>query len=444
MARPGGRLPEGIFRRVGTSPVTYEIMRRGLAARRLVGLSRHSLEAASLLAEFGLGQVGRAFGRGSVSGLGRRRPVVWTSAFAPTELIYALDLVPFSPEIASAAIASIDLSGRMLNIAEEHWYARDSCSFHRCAMGAALQGYLPRPDALIATSHLCDGAPKLFDNLAQTFGAGFYLLDTPWMASGGDAVTYYAGQLEALAYALARRFNRRVDMKRLARAIEFSNEARYYAIKVNELKRLKPCPVLGAEVLNFVAALFWGFGTREVARIYRRLYEEVLARVEVRAKAHAKIRAKTRAGENRGAPEKYRLLWLHLKPFYPNGLWRKIELELGARIVFDEFSHIYWDEMDPGRPFESLARKALSHFGYGQIERRIDAVLQAVEEYSIDGVIHFSHWGCRQATGGVWAIKEALKARGIPMLVLDGDCVDGRNYSEGQLMTRIEGFIEML
>ncbi|NPV54992.1 MAG: 2-hydroxyacyl-CoA dehydratase [Firmicutes bacterium] len=490
MAEPGGKrggrrkceerwkLPERAFRRAATSALTYEVMRWGLALRRVFGLSRHSLEAASLLAEFGLGQVGMAFGRGRVSGLGRRRPVIWTSAFAPTELLYALDLVPFSPEIASAAIASIGLSGKMLNIAEDHWYARDSCSFHRCAAGAALEGYLPRPDALVAASHLCDGAPKLFGNLARALGAEFYLIDTPWVTGGGagdardtrdaghagdaegaedtedgggafrDALEYYARQLEALAYALAHRFNRRVDMSRFARAIEFSNEARHYAIEVNKLKKRKPCPVLGAEVLGFVAALFWGFGTRDVVRIYKRLYEEVLARAEGRAEARQGWAGKGRIaqgdGDGEGAPERHRLLWMHLKPFYPNGLWRKMEVELGARIVFDEFSRIYWDEMDPERPFESLARKALSHFGYGRIERRIDAALQAVDEYSIDGVIHFSHWGCRQATGGVWAIKEALKARGIPMLVLDGDCVDGRNYSEGQVMTRIEGFLEML
>lgn len=38
-------------------------------------------------------------------------------------------------------------------------------------------------------------------------------------------------------------------------------------------------------------------------------------------------------------------------------------------------------------------------------------------------------------------IKDALQKKGVPMLIFDGDCVDARNYSEGQARTRLEGFI---
>ena len=32
----------------------------------------------------------------------------------------------------------------------------------------------------------------------------------------------------------------------------------------------------------------------------------------------------------------------------------------------------------------------------------------------------------------------------LPLLDLDGDCVDDRNYSPGQIKTRVQGFFEML
>ena len=38
-------------------------------------------------------------------------------------------------------------------------------------------------------------------------------------------------------------------------------------------------------------------------------------------------------------------------------------------------------------------------------------------------------------------MKEEL---GIPVLALEGDCYDTRNYSAGQLRTRIETFADML
>jgi benzoyl-CoA reductase/2-hydroxyglutaryl-CoA dehydratase subunit BcrC/BadD/HgdB len=36
------------------------------------------------------------------------------------------------------------------------------------------------------------------------------------------------------------------------------------------------------------------------------------------------------------------------------------------------------------------------------------------------------------------------KELGIPVLVLEGDCYDTRNYSAGQLRTRVETFAELL
>jgi len=50
--------------------------------------------------------------------------------------------------------------------------------------------------------------------------------------------------------------------------------------------------------------------------------------------------------------------------------------------------------------------------------------------------VHFSHWGCRQSTDALRVVAEALQAEGVPLLVLDGDCVDARSYSDGQYRTR--------
>jgi len=41
-------------------------------------------------------------------------------------------------------------------------------------------------------------------------------------------------------------------------------------------------------------------------------------------------------------------------------------------------------------------------------------------------------------------VGQGLKAIGVPVLNLEVDCVDPRNFAEGQLRTRIEAFTEML
>jgi benzoyl-CoA reductase/2-hydroxyglutaryl-CoA dehydratase subunit BcrC/BadD/HgdB len=70
--------------------------------------------------------------------------------------------------------------------------------------------------------------------------------------------------------------------------------------------------------------------------------------------------------------------------------------------------------------------------------------LQHIARYQCRGAIHFSHWGCRQSSGALHIVRTRLRKEGVPLLVLDGDCVDPANLQMGPLRTRVEAFIEML
>jgi benzoyl-CoA reductase/2-hydroxyglutaryl-CoA dehydratase subunit BcrC/BadD/HgdB len=143
-------------------------------------------------------------------------------------------------------------------------------------------------------------------------------------------------------------------------------------------------------------------------------------------------------------PNKKRILWLHLRPFFSNDLIRHLENELDAVIIAEEINSIYWEELDIKNPWESIAKKLINNYWVGGIEKRLRNIRKLIEEFQVDGVIHFSHWGCRQSNGGVRLIKDTVMEYGIPFLNLDGDCIDERNYSEGQYLTRLEGFMEII
>ena len=66
------------------------------------------------------------------------------------------------------------------------------------------------------------------------------------------------------------------------------------------------------------------------------------------------------------------------------------------------------------------------------------------ERYGINGVIHFSHWGCRQSCGGEYVVRDLMRQKGVPMLILNGDGADCRNYSEEPTKLRLDAFLEML
>ena len=121
-----------------------------------------------------------------------------------------------------------------------------------------------------------------------------------------------------------------------------------------------------------------------------------------------------------------------------------LEKEYQAVIVSDELNDITWDPIDPENPFTGLARRAISIPFNGNVHRRIRHLQKLAEDYRLDGAINPCHWGCRQGTGARGLISEGLKAVGVPVLNLEVDCVDPRNFSEGQLRTRLEAFMEML
>ena len=78
------------------------------------------------------------------------------------------------------------------------------------------------------------------------------------------------------------------------------------------------------------------------------------------------------------------------------------------------------------------------------MDRMINVIKKLISDYQVDAVIRFAHWGCKQSIGAIRIIKEEISRMGTPFLSLDGDCVDNRNYPEGQYRTQIEGFFETL
>ena len=113
-------------------------------------------------------------------------------------------------------------------------------------------------------------------------------------------------------------------------------------------------------------------------------------------------------------------------------------------ISADDFNLDYIEMLDISHPIESLARKMILNIYNGDFARKVDMIEENVKKYNCDGVIEFCHWGCKQTAGGAMLLKERMKEIGIPMLILDGDAIDRRNSSDGQIRTRFEAFMEVL
>ncbi len=410
------RTNERVLGKLVRNPWAYRLLRPFLDAATL----REDNEAFKIWMRFLLDITGRAYSR--------KEPVVWMSAFTPVEIAYGLGAVPFMPEITSAVVAHLGRSRQAIAESRTH-LSGDLCSFYRCALGLALGGYLPRPDLIISSSQLCEGSNKFFNYLSGMYGCPHLFLDPPYDRDQG-ARDYIVGQLRVLLQEASRFLGLHAAPRDFVKVLSLSSRARELMVRINRLRRSSPAPFPGSEALSYLAGMnFYAPGSLWGVKFF----QAICRRVEARA------------AEGRGylPRESSRLLWLHhIRPYYPNDIFEMLG-QGGAAVAFEEANYVYWPEPDPWSPLESLADKIVSNVWSGPLERRAEAVEKMVEDYHIDGVIHFSHWGCRQSCGGAGVIGDRLKKRGVPYIVLYGDGADPDNYSPGQTRIRLQAMLEM-
>ncbi len=359
----------------------------------------------------------------------RETRIVWSTVFFPSELLWGLGLVPFFPEIGAAVGAGIGFAEGALGRAAVEGYAVDICTFHRALAGLALEGLFPRADALIATSHLCDVSGQSLANHAHREGRPFFFVDVP-TTDDEQAIDYVERQLDLTAHALCEAFGIPFDLDRVREAMRLSNEAREAALEQIALRATRPAPLRGSGMIAQIGLTVMLFGSPFGVEYHRALRDYVRERIETQTPEQSN--------------QKLRLYWMHLRPYFGTEFMPHLENDLGVVIAFEETSSIWWEPLDEERPLRSLARKMLSNYLVGPVERRIAKALEHIERYECDGAIHFNHWGCRQSTGALRVIRDTLKRHDIPFLQIDGDCIDSANLQLGPLLTRVEAFVETL
>jgi len=349
------------------------------------------------------------------------RPVIWSSLFFPCEFIHAIGAIPFYPEITIGLVAALGFSNIPLESAEKNWYSQDLCSYHRAGVGMSLLKLFPRPDCLVATTSICRGTAGFFRSLADIWKIPCFLIDVPYQTTP-EANNYVKNQLSSITSHISSQLNCQF---RWEDAFSLSNSTVKTIQQIEALRKRKNFAIQPpTKNLDYLPYYFQFLGS-PVSKLF---FEKFLFQLQKLEKSPTKF---------------HRLVWLHLKPFYPNQLTALLN-EYHFDVVYDEFASVFWKPLEPEKPFESLTNKIISSQNLTVPEKRIDRVLHWCDQFQADGVIQFNQWGCRQSQGMNFLLKNTLQQKGYPVLLLDGDHIDKKFYSEEQLRTRIEAFHEML
>jgi len=355
--------------------------------------------------------------------------VAWCGIAVPFDLLNAMGITSCFVEFVGAVLAATDMADPFLEEAEQAGFTGDTCGYHRSVIGAARKKIMPKPDFLIASTCPCSGGVAVMENLARLFDKDLFVLHVP-QENSEPGVAYLADQLKDMVEFVGRHTGKPLDEDKLRQAVDNTNRTRKLMQEVYHLAQNVPSPTDGRLLTNFGLVMPLFFGTEAAVEIARAYKDEFNARMD--------------SGTPGVPDEKFRLLWIQNRIQFSNPLVELLEKEYRTNIVSDELNDIYWDPIDPQDPYRGMARRAICIPLNGSIQGRINHLQELARAYRLDGAINPCNWGCRQGTGARGLISEGLKDIGVPVLNLEVDCVDKRNFSEGQLRTRIEAFVEML
>ena len=357
------------------------------------------------------------------------KKIAWCGFLAPFDILNAMGVTSCFVEFIGAMLASTGMADTYINDAEQDGYAIDSCAYHRSVVGAIKKNVMPVPDFIIGTSCPCVAGLGVIENMARIYKKDLFVLNVP-QENTVESVKYLSLQYRKMVEFVSAQIGNPLDEDKLREAMDLTNKARALLIEVYDLAKKLPSPANSIILKDYGIVLNLLMGTQNAVDVAKACRDEFINKIE------------------EGMPglpeEKIRLLWVQSRIQFRFPIEKILAEKFSANIVIDELNNIFWDPIDLDDPYTSIARNTLANPFAVNIPKRISLLQDLAKEYKIDGAINPCNWGCRQGAGARGLISNGLKKVNVPVLNLEVDCVDSRNFAEGQIMTRLEAFMEML
>jgi len=319
---------------------------------------------------------------------------------------------------------------------------RAHCSHYHILGGLYEKGILPIPDLCVSASMYCDQAAETDTLLAGQFGYPVAYVDCTndwawgsWPEFEDDrGIKYVRGKLIEAFGVFKETTGVEVGQDDLGKSLKHNGKvtAAWQNI-VQLMARTDPQPVSQAD-------LSLCFHNWSVAGIYEPMqidaYNTMMKDVHTRSKQGVAVVPK-------GAPRVY----MQLRTSVDMTPMKAVE-ESGLAIPVMMFDMVTDRMLTPGKVRDPLT--ITSEFLYkvpqfSDVPGLIDYMEEVCKFAGVDGCLHIFQFNCRPwAVSPLMAKRELKKRLDVPILVVEGDIYDTRNYSAGQLKTRIESFAEVL
>ena len=369
------------------------------------------------------------------------KKIAWITSGGPVEPLIAMDVIPVYPENHGAMIGASHMGVDLCEKAEVMGYSRDLCSYARADIACSTVdggpiGGLPRPDMLICCNNICGTVLKWYEVQARFYKVPLFILDTPVCHTEfpNEVRSYVKRQMEEYILFLEQVCGKKLDRDKMADVGRLSIEGQRLWQAVLDTTVHKPAPMSAFDAFFHLALIVTLRGTQTVIDYYKMLLDEMNTRIS--------------EGISAVPFEKIRLLWDNLPVWYRTRWLSEKFAGHGACLVADTYTSAWCGSMqyiDPSDFINTMAE------GYSRIylnigvDQMAEQVIAMIDKYDVQGLIMHSNRSCKPYSFGQYDIQRIIQEkRGLPTLMLEADMVDERSFSEAQVETRIDAFMEML
>jgi len=372
---------------------------------------------------------------------GTGKKVAWITSGGPVEPLIAMDVIPVYPENHGAMIGASKMGSELCEKSEIMGYSSDLCSYARtdiaCApIQAGPIGGLPKPDMFICCNNICGTVMKWYEIQARYYKKPLFILDTPFCHTecSNEAKKYVRRQLDEYIQFLEKTCEKTFDYEKMKEVGKLSFEAQKLWKAILDTTAHKPSPMSAFDAFFHLALIVTLRGTNIVVDYYTSLLNEMKERIV--------------AGIGAVEIEKYRLLWDNLPIWYRTKWLSEKFSSSGACLVADTYTSAWCSALkyiNENDFLESMAEAYTRIYLNIGIDQRADEIVSMIDKYNVDGLIMHSNRSCKPYSFGQYDIQKIIwEKRGIPCLIIEADMVDERSFSESQIESRIEAFMEVM
>ncbi len=367
------------------------------------------------------------------------KKVAWITSGGPVELLIAMGIIPIYPENHGAMIGAQKMGPELADVAENLGYSRDLCSYFRVDVGQAITKKspvkgLPKPDFLLCCNNICGTVLKWYEVQARYYNVPLIVLDTPYNYDGpiDTILDYVEAQFKEIIPQIEKASGRRFSEKKFIEVGEKANEGIKLWNEILSIGEHIPAPLSCFDAFIYLAPIVTLRGTDEVLVYYKNLKREL----QMLADKNISV-----IGE-----EKYRLVWDNLPIWYKMRRLSKTFALQGACLVADTYTNAWADnDINADKPYESMARAYAAAYLNRNTEQKIEIMIKLIKRFKADGFVMHSNRSCKPYSFGQLDIKDEVTRRtGLPGLMLEADMCDPRSYSDEQVETRVQAFMETI